>query len=202
MKITGKDASNKPPLASSNNYSNSKQQQQFRREQSYDAKDSARQEKLQQKRDKQEQQRIDKIPPKGSVINSSATNYELNRSAGDMIASSTKQQPAVYATSVSSNGSQMPNSKSENVLSATMKKTAPPTGGSFLSSFLIPKLTSKKTPQPPSQALATQMPFADVHQQPPVPKGRLRCQVIYLDESVKTFDLDVSVLILIIAAYC
>jgi hypothetical protein len=75
----------------------------------------------------------------------------------------------------------MTNSKSENMLSKLRKQTSLLSSSNSSNNNNNSKDKNRQIIQSPMD-----------QQQPLLPKGRFRCQVVYLDESVKTFDLDVS----------
>jgi hypothetical protein len=171
-------------------------QQQVKRDKSVDPKEKLKQEKLQKEKEKKERERVEKerkerekrekeklekerkerekLNKKGGsgVLTGAATSSDLNR-----INSDSQQSPKTNIT--------MTNSKSENVLSKLRKQTSLlGSSGSQSASKSNTKSDSK------NKNMIVQSPLDQ--QQPLLPKGRFRCQVVYLDESVKTFDLDVS----------
>lgn len=140
-------------------------------------------------------------PPNSSTnVSSSATTSDLNRinlnqQISDPLNNDLQQNNTDLLNSYTNNNSnlaQMPSSKSENVLNKFKKP-----------SLLSSSSTNNKSNGTPSkknsnsnnnnQELQMSMSMQQQQQQPQqlTPKGRLRCQVVYLDESVKTFDIDV-----------
>ncbi|CAF0727005.1 unnamed protein product [Brachionus calyciflorus] len=158
-----------------------------KRDKSIDKKEKLRLDKEKKEREKQEKKERElkekqkkeqeKILKKTSqqqstnILPASITSSDINKL--------TKQNSKDFDqtnTSKSTNG--LSTSKSENVLNKLKKPT------SIFSSSSSKKENQKLQSQ--SNLLIQQQQ----QQQQMLPKGRFRCQVVYLDESVKTFDLD------------
>ena len=166
-----------------------------KRDKSMDVKERAKQDKLQKEkekrlekerkeREKKEKERLEKErkerekslkkstnnlssqPISTPIITSSATASEINRLAKQ---GSQYSNDPDYAPNAAGAPSNMPNSKSENVLSIFKKQTSNDGSG---------KNSNKNKSQDALQSQKT------------LSKGRFYCQIVYLDESVKQFDLD------------
>ena len=140
-------------------------------------KEKERMEKERKEREKlmkKSQSNLNQSQAAAAVLPTSATASEINRLAKQQSQQSSldqSQQSSLDMSNQQPAQGSIPSSKSENVLSIFKKSNS--------------KLSNKKQQQ---EMTASQQALA---------KGRFRCQVVYLDESVKTFDLDVSSLCLI-----
>ena len=174
-----------------------KMSQQIKREKSADPKEILKQEKQQKEkekkekekqekerkeREKKEKERLEKErkerekqAKKGMALPPSLTTSEINKIG----------RPNDQSNLNQSSNTGIPNSKSENVLNKFKKQTSILSSNSSKNSNIANTSTNNKS----------------TLQQPLIPKGRFRCQVVYLDESVKTFELDVSFLDLIKISY-
>ena len=135
-------------------------------------KEKEKQEKERKEREKREKERLEKEKKMQKKTGQSGMSPgpSLSISAPTNPVSSSATSSALNKLIKSSDNSNMPNSKSENVLSKFRKQNNDP------------KASSRKMD-------ATNMQL----QQNKVSKDRYRCQVVYLDETVKTFDIDVNI---------
>lgn len=146
-------------------------------------------EKERKEREKKEKERIDKENKQKKTksaaggLNSSTTSGDINK-----LSKQFEQKQAVVSSSQSNLNTTgpIPQSKSENMLTRLKKQTSlfgDKSNGGGNKKIEPPVIVQPSPPQ-------TQMP------EPPhlisQPRNRYRAQVIYLDESVKTFDIDVS----------
>lgn len=143
------------------------------REKSVDIKDSKekqKQEKLEKKeKERLEKERKEREKKEKERLEKERKEREKAAKKGNVSSSATTNDINKLSNEQSTSNPTIPTSKSENLLSRLTKKSDN-------------KVNEKK-----QTSIQQQMQ----PQQPPIPKGRFRCQVIYLDESVKTFDLDV-----------
>ena len=140
-------------------------------------KEREKQEKERKEREKKEKKEREKLMKKGGGQSSASPGPANLSISGPMAVTPSMTTPAlnklVKQGSTSSgdpaSNSNMPSSKSENVLSKLRKQSS----------------NNEKMNQSQQQQQQQQ-------QAPLIGKGRYRCQVVYLDETVKTFDIDVK----------
>jgi hypothetical protein len=140
-----------------------------------DSKEKQKQEKLEKKeKERLEKERKEKEKKEKERSEKERKEREKAAKKNNVSSSATTNDINKLSSEQSASNPTIPTSKSENLLSKLTKKSDN-------------KLNEKK-----QGSIQQQMQ----PQQPPIPKGRFRCQVIYLDESVKTFDLDVILCLL------
>lgn len=174
------NSSNNPKRNDTN--SNEKQLKQQEKLQKEREKQLEKERKEREKKEKERLEKEKKQQKNSSNLNSSITSGDINKLS----------RQAIQQGDTSQTNTSIPQSKSENMLSRLKKQTSLFGDKNKKEKNAEPPVIS--APQPSNQTIQLQ-PQNQMPEVPSLisqPKGRYRCQVIYLDESVKTFDIDVS----------